>query len=181
MPPCLSALLSHPRVRRCPETPGPRGTGSPRCPGPSIAPSFSSPHLLTLDRAEQPQEPLLCNDSQRRGALGAPSPGNSPQEMLGGTPEGTGGHGRGLLPTGDVIFRLFVPPRGAEWDSSRGSRCPGRLRPLPARPPFTRAAPPPFAPIRSPEGRGDPGPGSAAPRDKEPPGGAAEGESERRP
>lgn len=112
MPPCLSALLSHPRVRPCPETPGPCGTGSPRCPGPSIASSFSSPHLLTLDRAGQPREPLLCNDSRRRGAPGAPSPGNSPREMLGGTPEGTGGHGGGCYRPG-MLFSACLCLLGA--------------------------------------------------------------------
>lgn len=114
--------------------------GSPRCLGPSIAPSSSSPHLLTLDRAGQPREPLLCSDSHPPGIL----PGKCWVAPLKGR---AGVLFYPPLAAGDVVFRPSDPPRGAEWDSIRGSRCSGRLRPLPACPPFTRAAPPPFAPL----------------------------------
>lgn len=160
----------------------PRDPRAPRN-GLSIAPSSSSPHPLTLDRAGQPQEPLLCNDSRRRGAPGAPSPGNSPQEILGGPLEGTGRHGGGCSPPG-MLFSACLSPPGALNGIPAASRAAqgGCGRSLPARPSPAPRPRPSFrsAPLaRGP--RGDTAPGSAAPRDKEPPGGSAEGESERRP
>lgn len=158
MPPCLSALLSHPRAR----DPGPCGTRPPRGPGPSIAPSCSSPHLLTLDRAGQPREPLLCNDCR-----GLHPPGMLPGK--GGVAPQKGRAGTAGAVTRRGWFFPPVCPSPGRWMGFQARVALLRAAAAaPSLPVLHRAAPPPFAPLRSARRgpRGDPGPGSAAPHIK---------------
>lgn len=176
MPPCLSAQPSHPRVRPC---------GAPRAlriaPTPQPRPLHRSFLLLAAS-------PDLGQGWAAAGAIavrglrseGAPSPGNAPRERRGGTLRGRAGTAGAGTRRG-WFFPPVCPSPGAEWDSRSGSRCSGRLRPLPACPSFTRAAPPPFAPLRSLRAAGRPRARLCGAPQKEPPGGAAEDESEQRP